>query len=65
MNKEEKQSKHWEEYLESLRKKKVSPKKAKPHLSDCVRAPQEDDDGYDPYSDRIETPRFFEEHPWD
>ena len=29
-----------------------------------IRAPREDDDGYDPYSDRIETTPLFERDPW-
>ena len=30
-----------------------------------LRAENEDDDGYDPYSDRIEHTPLFEEDPWD
>lgn len=30
-----------------------------------VRAEAEDDDGYDPYSDRREERPFFEANPWD
>ncbi|MGN0302404.1 MAG: hypothetical protein ACI4BI_05985 [Anaerotardibacter sp.] len=30
-----------------------------------VRLINEDDDGYDPYSDYVEKPKFFEENPWD
>ena len=30
-----------------------------------IRAENEDDDGYDPYSDRIEPRPLFEENPWD
>lgn len=30
-----------------------------------LRAENEDDDGYDPYSDRREEPPLFEENPWD
>lgn len=33
--------------------------------SALVRAENEDDDGYDPYSDRIEPRPLFEENPWD
>jgi hypothetical protein len=33
--------------------------------SACLRAPNEDDDGYDPYSDRILPAALFEENPWD
>ncbi|MBE6463735.1 MAG: hypothetical protein E7003_00115 [Eggerthellaceae bacterium] len=29
-----------------------------------IRAACEDDDGYDPYSDRIETEPLFERDPW-
>lgn len=29
-----------------------------------LRAENEDDDGYDPYSDRIEVEPLFEEDPW-
>ncbi len=29
-----------------------------------IRAACEDDDGYDPYSDRREEPSLFEENPW-
>ena len=29
-----------------------------------LRAPNEDDDGYDPYSDRRYEPPLFEEDPW-
>ena len=32
----------------------------------CIRAENEDDDGYDPYSDRRPEPEpLFEENPWD
>ena len=30
-----------------------------------VRAENEDDDGYDPYSDRREERPLFEQNPWD
>ena len=30
-----------------------------------IRAEREDDDGYDPYSDRIEFEPMFQEDPWD
>lgn len=30
-----------------------------------MRAPNEDDDGYDPYSDRPADTPLFEENPWD
>ena len=29
-----------------------------------IRAEREDDDGYDPYSDRIEYEPLFERDPW-
>jgi len=33
--------------------------------SEFLRAPNEDDDGYDPYSDRRPTPEpLFEPDPW-
>ena len=31
----------------------------------CIRAENEDDDGYDPYSDRQELRPLFERDPWD
>lgn len=34
-------------------------------LDPCIRAENEDDDGYDPYSDRRPAPEpLFEEDPW-
>ena len=33
--------------------------------SPYLRAENEDDDGYDPYSDRREEPALFEANPWD
>lgn len=30
----------------------------------CIRAENEDDDGYDPYSDRSEPRPLFERDPW-
>lgn len=38
----------------------------KPSAQDpCIRAENEDDDGYDPYSDRRPDPEpLFEEDPW-
>lgn len=41
-------------------KQKRTGMKADPFL----RAPNEDDDGYDPYSDRIEQASPWEEDPW-
>lgn len=29
-----------------------------------IRAENEDDDGYDPYSDRVEAQPIFEKDPW-
>lgn len=29
-----------------------------------IRAESEDDDGYDPYSDRVERTPLFERDPW-
>ena len=34
------------------------------HRDPCIRAESEDDDGYDPYSDRQETNPLFERDPW-
>ena len=31
----------------------------------CIRAAREDDDGYDPYSDRQAVQPLFERDPWD
>ena len=36
----------------------------KPRVSPYLRAMNEDDDGYDPYSDRREEPPLFEPDPW-
>ena len=39
---------------------------AKPANDPFIRAENEDDDGYDPYSDRPPTPEpLFQENPWD
>ncbi len=40
------------------------PDEQKPRVSEYLRAPNEDDDGYDPYSDRREDPPLFEPDPW-
>ena len=40
-------------------------KHAPVHRDPCIRAESEDDDGYDPYSDRREEPFLFEPNPWD
>ena len=37
----------------------------RPPTDPCVRAENEDDDGYDPYSDRRPSPEpLFERDPW-
>ncbi len=38
--------------------------KQRKRLDPCIRAENEDDDGYDPYSDRRETTPLFERDPW-
>lgn len=46
----------------------VSPAKATQKPADIalfIRPENEDDDGYDPYSDRPATTEFFEPNPWD
>jgi len=41
------------------------PKKAiKSKHSEFIRAANEDDDGYDPYSDRRPVHKMFEKDPW-
>ena len=35
-----------------------------PEEREFIRAENEDDDGYDPYSDRQETNPLFERDPW-
>ena len=45
----------------------MDPKETQPDETDrtYLRAQNEDDDGYDPYSDRPATPEpLFEEDPW-
>ena len=45
--------------------KKLAPKKSVPKQSEFIRAENEDDDGYDPYSDRRpEVEPLFERDPW-
>ena len=40
-------------------------KHAPTHRDPCIRAESEDDDGYDPYSDRPPTPEpLFQADPW-
>lgn len=40
-------------------------KHAPAHRDPCIRAESEDDDGYDPYSDRPPTPEpLFQADPW-
>lgn len=39
-------------------------KHAPAHRDPCIRAESEDDDGYDPYSDRREKNPLFERDPW-
>ena len=36
-----------------------------PEEREFIRAENEDDDGYDPYSDRREETPLFEASPWD
>ena len=45
---------------------KASDEKRAPEYEDpCIRAENEDDDGYDPYSDRRPEPEpLFERDPW-
>ena len=45
--------------------KKLTPKKSASKQSEFIRAENEDDDGYDPYSDRrSEVEPLFERDPW-
>lgn len=45
---------------------KPAPKPAPKPRDPYIRAENEDDDGYDPYSDRPPTPEpLFQENPWD
>ena len=45
--------------------KKLAPKKSAPKQSEFIRAENEDDDGYDPYSDRRpEVEPLFQRDPW-
>ena len=45
---------------EKPKNSKPEPARKDPYL----RAPNEDDDGYDPYSDRRYEPPLFERDPW-
>ena len=50
---------------ETLKKKAKSPQQPSPERSEFIRAENEDDDGYDPYSDRRpEIEPLFEQDPW-
>ncbi len=62
---EEERRRRWEQYLEERRRKLRSHTHVEQPSDSCCRAPREDDDGYDPYSDRQEVPRLFEKNPWD
>jgi hypothetical protein len=43
----------------------VPPRRALPENDTCLRAEDEDDDGYDPFSDRRPRPEpTFESDPW-
>lgn len=45
--------------------KKLAAKQSAPKQSEFIRAENEDDDGYDPYSDRRqEAEPLFERNPW-
>lgn len=55
------QNKQDERKVASLRDAKTAPKPSDP----CIRAENEDDDGYDPYSDRRpEREPLFSPDPW-
>lgn len=44
---------------------RVSAQASRVPVDPCIRAENEDDDGYDPYSDRRPTPEpLFERDPW-
>ena len=55
---------------ETMQKRTIAEKKSRQHDADvqndpCIRAENEDDDGYDPYSDRQPAPEpLFERDPW-
>ena len=44
---------------------KLAPETARAIASEFARAENEDDDGYDPWSDRVERAPLFERDPWD
>lgn len=57
--------------LKAVRKREAAKRLAQAHAGaahptdPCIRAENEDDDGYDPYSDRRPEPEpLFEENPW-
>lgn len=59
-----------ENYLGKHRAKQDSSRSKRMHAkcashAQYLRAANEDDDGYDPYSDRPARTPLFEENPWD
>lgn len=52
--------------LAALRRERELRERKRHQVRDpCIRAENEDDDGYDPYSDRRPEPEpLFEEDPW-
>ena len=46
-------------------KKDAAARAAEEERREFIRAENEDDDGYDPYSDRREEHPLFERDPWD
>ena len=62
---EEPKSKDFTSQEGTLKKKAKSPQQTSPERSEFIRAENEDDDGYDPYSDRRpEVDPLFEQDPW-
>ena len=54
-----------EKFVKKPAAKKLAPKKSASKQSEFIRAENEDDDGYDPYSDRRpEVELLFERDPW-
>ena len=52
-------------FAKKLASKKTAAKQSAPKQSEFIRAENEDDDGYDPYSDRCpEAEPLFERDPW-